>query len=152
MKLRIEISDVSEEEVVIRCRERTDITDKLVAAFSDISRLDTTLALTSEEKEHFVPVRQILFFESARKKVAAHTQEKCYFTDKRLYELEKILGRTFVRVSKYCIVNSEKVSSISKGVTGSGEAFFDGTDKSAYISRAYYAVLKQIIYETRIKT
>lgn len=152
MKLRIEISDDPEEEVVIRCRERTDLVDKLTAAFSDIAKLDATLALFSGSEEHFVPARQILFFESAGKKVAAHTRDRCYFTDKRLYELERLLGRTFVRVSKYCVVNSGEISAISRGVTGSAEAFFEGTDKKAYISRAYYGALKEIIYETRVKT
>ena len=151
MKLRIEISDdCITDEVIIRCKEKDEIVNRLSAAFSEIVGRETQLALFDGSSEYYVPMRGILFFESDGRRVTAHTADRSYYSDRRLCELEKILDRCFFRVSKFCIVNSSKINAISKSIPGSGEATFYGSEKKAYVSRAYYKALKEFIYETRV--
>ena len=63
-------------------------------------------------------------------------------TDTKLYELEEILPRKFVRISKSSIVNSDKIYSIQKNLTASSLIEFKNTHKQIYVSRSYYKLLK----------
>jgi DNA-binding LytR/AlgR family response regulator len=151
MKLRIEISDeCTADEVIVRCKEKDETVNRLEAAFWEIVKRETHLALFDGSAEHYVPMRDILFFESNGKTTTAHTADSSYSSDMRLCKLEKILDRSFFRVSKFCIVNTSKISSISKSIPGSGEACFFVSKKKVYVSRTYYKALKDFIYETRI--
>lgn len=149
MKVRIEIAEDQPEEVVIRCRELSEETERIRNALEDVLR-GTELCLSSGDTVYFVPISSILFFETDGDCVLAHTADKVYSSGEKLYHLEQILPRTFVRVSKSCIVNSARVSFLRRGVTGTGEAGFSGSEKIAYVSRMYFGSLKEFIYETRI--
>ena len=151
MKLRIEISDdCTADEVIIHCKEKDEIVSRLEAAFTEIVKRDTQLALFDGSSEYYVPMRDILFLESNGRSTTAHTANSCYYSDMRLCKLEKILNRSFFRVSKFCIVNTSKINSICQSIPGSGEAYFENCNKKVYVSRTYYKTLKEFIYETRI--
>lgn len=150
MKLRIEISDDCPDEVVIRCRTVGDEVRRLQTAFESALGEGAELVLSVGETEYFVPVASVLFFETENGRITVHTSDRMYYSDSKLYELEKTLPRSFVRISKSCIANSAKISSISHGFTGPGEVLFSGSDKKVYVSRMYYKILKETIYETRI--
>ncbi len=72
-----------------------------------------------------------------------------YYTEYKLYELEKLMTPTFVRISKSCIINVNKISAIHRSITGASEVSFNNTDKKVYVSRAYYKILKDRLYEMR---
>ena len=74
-----------------------------------------------------------------------------YYTDLKLYELEERLPKSFMRISKSCIINVNAVSSIHKEITGICEAFFRDTVKKVYVSRGYYKQFREKINETRLK-
>lgn len=62
MKLRIEISDdCTADEVIIHCKEKDEIVSRLEAAFTEIVKRDTQLALFDGSSEYYVPMRDILF-------------------------------------------------------------------------------------------
>ncbi len=150
MKLRIEIADdLPEDEVYIRCRAVTDEISRLQRVIQGAAH-KVELQLYIGDTEYYVSPEKILFFETADGKVSAHTRDRMYYTDTKLYELEALLPYTFVRVSKSCILNSAHVASLSHSLTGSAEATFFNSYKKAYISRMYYKILKEKIYETRI--
>ena len=157
MKLRIEISDDrsddTPDEVIIRCKSITDEVRRLQNAFNSALK-GSELALTSGNTEYFIPVNDILFFEtdgtSGSGHVSAHTKDSMYYSELKLYELEAMLPGYFARISKSCIVNSSKIVSLGRNVTGTAEALFAGTPKKVYVSRMYYKVLKNLIYETRL--
>lgn len=153
MKLRIEISDDrsddTPDEVIIRCKSITDEVRRLQNAFNSALK-GSELALTSGNTEYFIPVNDILFFETDGAHVSAHTKDSMYYSELKLYELEAMLPGYFARISKSCIVNSSKIVSLGRNVTGTAEALFAGTSKKVYVSRMYYKVLKNLIYETRL--
>ncbi len=150
MKLRMEISDDLPDEVVIRCGRMTDEVMRLRSAFEAVIG-GTELTLKSGDSEYFVPTDDVLFFETDDGKVAAHTADRMYYTEEKLFELEKMLPPSFIRVSKSCILNSAKVTSLTRNsITGSAEATFASSRKKTYVSRMYYRSLRNLIYETRL--
>ena len=62
-----------------------------------------------------------------------------------------ILPRSFIRVSKSTIVNTDLIVSIKKNITGASEVSFKGSTKRAYASRNYIKLLIEIMEEKRLK-
>ncbi len=153
VRVRTEISDCAEDEVVIRCRERTDSTD---AIESSIKRLVGMLSkremvLYSSNAEYYIPFCEILYFESNDGKVYAHTSRSVYTTDRKLFELGEMLPPNFVRVSKSTIANIDLIVSLRREVVGNGEIYFKNSEKKTYFSRGYYKDLREKIQEMRLR-
>ncbi len=148
MKIRIEQSELPQEEIIIKCGSGVDAQAICRAVEEALSQKDV-LPLRLGGTECFVPARDILFFETSGDRTAAHTADAMYNTPKKLCELELMLPRTFVRVSKSCIVNSAHVNSVDRSFTGPSEVSFRGTRKKAYASRLYCKSLIDILKETR---
>ncbi len=150
LKVRIEIGEQNEDEIVIRCRRFTDEIQHLQRLLQDAQH-PTELSLTLGDSEYFVPIQSLLFFETdGTGRLTAHTAKQMFYTDLSLRTLEQILPYTFMRVSKSCILNSSLVSSMTRSVTGAGTVRFSGCEKIAYVSRMYYKALGALIYETRL--
>jgi DNA-binding LytR/AlgR family response regulator len=148
-KVRIEIDPDCEEEIIIRCRNMSEEAIRIESVVSALEASEMELELG--EKLHFVKISSLLFFETDGSKTAAHTVDRMYYTDLKLYELEERLPNSFMRISKSCIINVNAVSSIHKEITGICEAFFRNTPKKVYVSRSYYKPFKEKINETRLK-
>lgn len=149
MRIRIEISDSDDEEVIIRCKERTEKVSHLEQVIENAVRGDSLLVLYSANTEYYIPKKDILFFETYDGKVCAHTKDRMYKTSHKLFELEGIMPSYFVRISKSCIANIKMINSLRRELTGNGEITFAGTDKSTYFSRGYYSILKDKLEEMR---
>lgn len=149
MKIRIEIAEDAPEEIIIRCRERTDQVRLIESVAENILRGGSELALTVGNREYYVEKSDILFFETYDGKVCAHTKDRMYQADYKLFELQEILPVYFVRISKSVIANVKQISSLCRELTGNGEITFKGCDKTTYFSRGYYKILKEKIEEVR---
>lgn len=149
MKIRIEISEDDPEEIIIRCRERTERIKLVESVVENILRGGSELVLSIGSREYYVPQSEILFFETDNGKICAHTKDRMYQTGYKLFELEEILPTYFVRISKSVIANTRLISSLCRELTGNGEITFKGCGKVTYFSRGYYKVLKDKIEEVR---
>ena len=85
------------------------------------------------------------------KLVQAHTADRLYLTDRKLYELEESLPGSFMRISKSTIVNLDHIYSITRNLTASSIVEFYGTAKKVYVSRNYYKALTERLGEKRRK-
>lgn len=148
-KVRVEIDPECDEEIIIRCRNVSDEIARIESLVSSIDPCEMELELGNDL--YFVKTEQILFFETDGSKTAAHTVDRMYYTDLKLYELEERLPKSFMRISKSCIINVNAVSSIHKEITGICEAFLRDTVKKVYVSRGYYKQFREKINETRLK-
>ena len=152
MKLRVEISPEAEEEaVIIRCRARSEEICQLERILEELIRAGSDMVLSLGDTEYYVPIGELLFFETCGGKVTAHTADRMYYTACRLFELERRLPGNFVRVSKSCILNVAAISALTKNLTGASRVMFRGTEKAVYVSRAYYKLLKDKIEEIRFR-
>lgn len=149
MKVRIEISPEAEEEIVIRCRQLDERTERIREVIAELDRTSRELLLYIGNTEYYVEKSDILFFESGAGKVFAHTKDKMLRTEYKLFELEDVTPSYFVRISKSVIANVKLIASLSRELTGNGKITFKGSDKQTYFSRAYYKALKDKIEEVR---
>lgn len=150
MKLKIEIDEnLTEHEVIIRCSEMDDEILELQKQITDISRQNQSLIFYSGDTEYFIPLEQILFFETENSVIRAHTTHNMYTVRYRLYELEYLLPNNFMRISKSTILNTNHVYSITRNLTASSIVEFAGTHKQVYVSRYYYKPLKIKLDEKR---
>lgn len=150
MKITVEIDDnFIEDEIVIRCREYNDKVSKIQKAVAEVTTKETKLELFKGNKEFYISIEDILFFESDGDVICAHTPEDIFVTKYKLYELEQILPWYYSRISKSAILNVKKVYSITRNITSSSAVEFEGTPKQVYVSRAYYKPLKSKIEEMR---
>ena len=149
LKIRIEMSEGVQEEVVIRCREITPEIIRLQQLLSGNSDRSNQFLVYKGDTEYYLNVNDIIFFETEGNAVMAHTKNDMYETRRKLYELEELSGGRFQRISKSAIVNVDKVYSIKRNVTSSSAIEFQGTHKQIYVSRAYYKMLREKLEEKR---
>ena len=143
MKIRIDFDEnMDEAEVVIKCKEITEDVAKIQAVILDTLREKTTLELMKEGKEIFISPEEILFFESQNGRTYAHTASDTFETKLKLYELEEMLPRKYLRVSKSAIIDVESIYSIAKNITGPSVVQFRGSHKQIHVSRQYFSILK----------
>ena len=142
MKLRIELTDGSmEDEVVIRCGRVDGNVQKLQEFILSLSA--PRMTFYKESQEYYLPLEEILFFETEGEQVFAHTAGDAFKVKHRLYELEGILPRIFVRVAKGTIVNTRQIYAINRNLTASSRISFPNTHKHIYVSRHYYKALRE---------
>jgi len=146
LKIRIEISDSTEEnEIIIKCKELTDEIRDIQNIITEKTSKLLQVVFYKEKEEYYFPLADILFFEAESDTVYAHTANDIFKTDFRLYELQNFLPEKFVRVSKSAIVNTVHILSISKNIASSSLMKFHKSHKQIYVSRLYYKELKRIL-------
>ena len=152
MKVRIEIDDsVNEEEVIIRCRNMNETVLRIQSAVMEQNETGHSMLLKQGGKDYYLPVEEILFFETECKAVYAHTRENILETEYKLYELEELLPGFFMRISKSAIVNLNHIYSIARNLASSSVVEFAHSHKQVYVSRNYYKALVERLAEKRRK-
>ena len=148
MRVKIEISEeLPECEVTIRCRELDEDVLRLQRLLSQASSENVQMLFMQGDKECYLPLHRILFFETSGSSVDAHTKDDVFSAKYRLYELEEMLPSYFLRVSKSTILNTREVYSITRNLTAASLVEFSGTYKKVYVSRSYYKALKLLLDE-----
>jgi len=138
MRIRIEkINDDKQDEIVIYCKEITPEIDAWVQQLKQKDPFRLTLSVHKGEKQVYLSLREILFFETDSGSVYAHTPDLSFFVRQRLYELENLLPPYFVRVSRSCIINTLHVYSIRKSISRVCQISFRHSHKEVYGSRLY---------------
>ena len=149
MKIRIELDSSIEEEVIIRCRELTEEVQMIQKTLADLASKNHRFVFYKGDTEYYLPLAEILFFETEEKVIYAHTKDDMYQMKYRLYELEEFLPGHFMRISKSTILNTNKVYSIQRNLTASSVVEFQNSHKQVFVSRHYYKPLKNKLEEKR---
>ena len=148
MKITIEVDEqLVENEIIIKCNKVDKIIQKIQQSVSDITANSENFIFYKDDSEYYISLNKILFFESSDNKINAHTIDDIYQIKYKLYELEEILPKNFIRISKSTIVNIDHIYSITRNVTSSSLIQFNKSYKQVYISRSYYKDLKQRLAE-----
>lgn len=150
MRIRIEYDEnISEEEIIIKAKKCDSHILKLQKEISDMLSLEQKLILHKGEASFFIPLEEILFFETEDSVVYAHTKKEMYQSDQKLYELEESLPGHFMRVSKSTILNISKVYSLTVSLPSTRIVEFTDSHKQVYVSRYYYKPVKIKLEEMR---
>lgn len=129
----------------------TDEVRNIESVLENLVTAEREMILYSSGTEYYVPIKEILFFDTFDGKVFAHVKDKTFNCEYKLFELEDMLPSSFVRISKSTIANIMLISSLRRELVGNGEITFKGCDKVAYFSRSYYKILKDKIDEMRLR-
>lgn len=148
MKIHIEIiNDLEEDEVIIRCPRVDETIEKIHQYALEQSLRKSKIIFYKRNQEFYFPLEDVLFFETEGERIYAHTVNDSYTVKYRLYELEDILPRYFVRAAKSAIVNIMQVYSINRNLTASSLISFTDSHKHVYVSRSYYREFKRLLEE-----
>ena len=149
--VRIEIDPNGSDDIVIVCKELTPEILEIEKLINGGRKSESDMLLTLGGSEYLIEYGDILFFETVGERTAAHTADRMYYTDKRLYELCDSLPKSFFRVSKSCIVNIDRIASMKRELTGVCDISFRGSNKTAFVSRMYYKPFYERLTEIRLK-
>ena len=150
MKIRIELeNEIKENEVIIKCSELSEEVTKIQRVTSELIAEKKEMIFYKDNTEYYICIDDVLFFETEESLIYAHTLNEVYQVKYKLYELEEILPKSFVRVSKSTILNINHIYSITRNITSSSLVEFKNTHKKVYVSRSYYKVLKLKLSEKR---
>lgn len=148
MRVIIEIDEsIEQEQVVIKCREFDERVMKMQRILAEQLKSEMTLVAAKGDREYYIPLGNILFFETENKNIQVHTKDDIYETKYKLYELEEVLPGYFMRISKSTIVNLNHIYSITRNLTASSLVEFADCHKCVYVSRNYYKLLVERLAE-----
>lgn len=150
MKINIEYdSNIKETEITIKCNELNHKIKELQDLIIETYKKNTSITFYNNDKEYYISLNKILFFETTDNTINAHTTDNIYKVKYKLYELEEILPKKFIRISKSTIVNTHSIYSINHNIASSSLIQFNNSHKQVYVSRFYYKNLKQRLDERR---
>jgi DNA-binding LytR/AlgR family response regulator len=146
MKIIVDIDKtIKPDEIIIRCKEENDLVRK-IKEYGDCLN-NVNLCFYKREQEYYFDINEILFFETYDCGISAHTANDLYYVRHKLYELEKLLPKNFIRISKSTIVNVKHIYSINKNIASSSEIEFGKSHKKVFVSRFYFKNLKERLKE-----
>lgn len=148
MKVHIEVDDsMSNDEVLIRCGRADEDIRNLCQLILEHGGAEPNITFYKGNMEYYFPLKNVLFIETDGDHIYAHTEDDAFMIKYRLYELQDLLPRSFVRVAKSTIVNSAKVYSVTRNITSASLIQFADSHKQVYASRNYYKDLQQRLQE-----
>lgn len=111
MKISININEnISDTEIVINSRSLTPEIEKIIAT---LRILDQQIMVMKNEESYILDVAKIVYIESVDRKTFVYTEEDCFESKLKLYEIEEQLCQGgFLRVSKACLVNLKYIRSL----------------------------------------
>lgn len=140
--MKIEIiqnEEIKETEITIKTKLLDDELSEVIAC---LSLIGNTVAGIKDSAVTFVPLREILYFESVDNKTFFYTIGEVYEIRSRLYEIcERLSDTYFVRISKSTVANLKKLRSIKRAKNARLEAELINGEKLLF-SRQYVNEIK----------
>ncbi|MBQ4396435.1 MAG: LytTR family transcriptional regulator DNA-binding domain-containing protein [Clostridia bacterium] len=143
MKIHIiQDENVTEPEVTVVCREISDDIRRLLDA---AGHKENRLTGTMDGQVFLLRHEDVIYIDTADKRMFIYTREQVYETPLRLYELEEQLPQAdFFRANKSCIVGIRHIRSIKADIDGRLLLTMDSGDK-LWVSRQYAADFRKKI-------
>jgi len=112
-----------------------------------IKSVDTQIECYSDDIVKSVNVSDIYYIESIDRKTVVFCENESYQVKGRLYQiLEKLADNGFVQISKYCVLNINKLEKIRSLANSHLEALLSN-GKCLYVTRKYLSGIQRILLE-----
>ncbi|KRN83190.1 response regulator [Pediococcus ethanolidurans] len=148
MKVRLEIDNTLQEpEVIIKASNHDPNVEHIKKLLENSSHSDT-LTCYQGATEYFLKLDNILFIETADRRLQVHTKDDIYISKNHLYKLADSLPGSFLQVSKSALVNLYQVNALTKSISNCLISFRN-SHKQIYASRRYYKQLQERLNEMR---
>lgn len=143
MKIHIIYDKAADEpEITVVCREINDDVQRIVSA---VNSVNCTLTGSKDQQTFIIRPSDVIYIDTADKKIFIYTKSEVYETQLRLYELERQLPSSeFFRANKSCIAGIKHIRSIKADIDGRLLLTMDTGDK-LWVSRQYAADFRKKI-------
>jgi len=145
MILKLEQKAAQKEiEVAISYPVKNKTVERIVSL---IKSVDKQIECYSDDCIKWVCVSDIYYIESVDKRTIVFCEKESYQIKKRLYQVyEELADNGFVQISKYCVLNVNKLEKITPLLNSHMEAVLSN-GKCLYVTRKYLAGIKQMLKE-----
>lgn len=142
MKVDIQTAkDIKEICVVIYCNE---VTDEIQELSNEIQKRITNILVEDCEKTIVLKLKDIYLIRIENTETIVYGKQKQYRINKRLYEMEEILGKDFVRISKSSVINLNNIDYLEPALGGLAKVILQN-GMEEFISRKYYRKFKKLM-------
>lgn len=119
MEIKTNISkEFDDTKIIINAPELTEELQNIIKYISDINEVPSQIIANKNNEIYFIDLKNIITFFSKDKYVYAKTKEDNYRIKYKLYELEKLLKKDFIRISNSCIINIEQIECFDTSIVG----------------------------------
>ena len=142
MKFKLIIDKSKEEEILVTVHEPSALTDQIRQLVMEYTGTDRIAAYWEDD------IKMLSFDQIAcittrdGRTYAVDTKGIQYRIRQRLYELEKILPPSFIRINKSAIANEQQIERFAATFSGAVDAVFRGGYRE-YVSRRCFAQIKR---------
>jgi len=120
--LKVEIrlsSDVNEPHVIINAGTLTPEIEELAKRIKNEKLTGNVLAVKRENLIYILEPDEVQIVRTEGNEIVAYnTAKQRFIVEKRLYEIETLLGHQFIRISKSAIVNIRKIDHVDVRFSG----------------------------------
>jgi DNA-binding LytR/AlgR family response regulator len=140
VKITINIDEnLPDLEIVINGNSLSAQIETIIAT---LRMLDSQMTVTRDGESYILDVAKIVYIESVDRKTFVYTQQDCYESKLKLYEIEQQLCRSgFLRISKASLVNLKYVRSLRSELDRKIRLTLE-TGEQIIVSRQYADELK----------
>ena len=139
MKYTVIIDKDREEEIKIFAHEKTKLIEEIERLV--LSSSVEIIGYSNEVVKKLIPI-EIYCFNIENGKVVAHTDTESFLVKQRIYELEEILDKNFIKINQSCIINIKKVLQFSASFGGALMVTLKNGYKD-YVSRRQLKLVKE---------
>ena len=133
-------------EVTIKYPVKNKTVERIVSL---IKSVDVQIECYSDDIVKLVNASDIYYIESIDKKTVVFCENENYQNKNRLYQIyEKLADNGFIQISKYCIININKLEKIKPLANSHLEAVMSN-GKCLYVTRKYLAGIQRILQEDK---
>lgn len=141
IKVRFEADEIHDIDIVIRARERDAQVEKLIESLTQREN-PKLIALDQNDCTSVIDEKEIIFISADGKDVRIITVNGKYHARQTLRSLEEKLSRTFLRISRFEIINLKMVSKYDFTIVGTLRIEFEN-GMETWASRRYIPVIKE---------
>ena len=142
MKVELQISaDIDEPYIVIHTSKITPEINQLMELFQSSGNVIT---VTDNDQLIVLEPSEIYMLRMEDERLNVYCQKKKYVSGKRLYEMERLLGNGFMRISKSTLINLKQISRVESSFHGTMLVILKNGNKD-YISRKYLPAFKHYL-------
>lgn len=127
-------------EIIIKCGV---IDSKLEKLIDQIRLYSFSITCKKDGATHIIKLEDIYYFESINEITFLYCNKDVFECNMKLYEIEQMVEKTsFVRISKSCILNINKITSVKASINGKFEAILENCER-IIINRHYVQTFKE---------
>lgn len=142
MKVELQISEsIDEPYAVIHTNKMTAEIQQILEIFQTPGNVIT---VSDNDQLIVLEPSEIYMLRMEDERLNVYCQQKKYISNKRLYEMEKLLGNGFMRISKSTLINLKQISRVESSFHGAMLVILKNGNKD-YISRKYLPAFKQYL-------